>query len=114
MPGLYTRQLSDLPVDWGSILGMLKSRGAEPFQRAHPMGLKIVRRWSYSGTSRHLPTFFFATKPNTTNRSAGVSFNLPWWVYISRRHDLPTFFFFAVKPNAARKIFICVYISRRR
>lgn len=73
-------------------LGMLKSHGAELFQRAHPMGYKNVRRWSYSGTSRHLPTFFLAIKPNMANRFAEESVNLPWWVYISWHHDLPTFF----------------------
>ena len=81
---------------------MLKSRGAEPFQRAHPMGYKNVRRWSYSGLASTYQLFFLAIKPNAANRSAGESLNLPWWVYISWRHDLPTFFL-AIKPNAANR-----------
>jgi len=83
-------------------LGMLKSRGAEPFQRAHPMGYKNVRRWSYSGLASTYQLFFLAIKPNAANRSAGESLNLPWWVYISRHHDLPTFFL-AIKPNVANR-----------
>ena len=89
--------------DWSSCwLGMLKSRGAEPFQRAHPMGYKNVRRWSYSELASTYQLLFLAIKPNAANRSAGESLNLPWWVYISRHHDLPTFFL-AIKPNVANR-----------
>ena len=64
------------------------------------MGYKNVRRWSYSGTNGHLPTFFLQSNPMwPTDLWKKMLISLGGFMFQGARTYQP--FFLAMKPNAA-------------